>query len=250
VTAEAMELMDSFKQAMGENGGTIEDVFKDVKESLAKTNRVLGTLEEKVPGLLDESRVLVRRLDGAVANADETLAKARGMLEGDDGLEQGIRRASRVAQELEGKVAPLMDEVSVLVEEGRSLVAEGRGVAERLDGLSTVAQTELQRVSGESRQVLGQVSEILGNVDAKRISEELLGSVGKLAASAADLSGRVEKVLGKTEGLLGHLDTVMRSVKEGKGTLGALLADRELYDDIRELILDLKKNPWKVLWKP
>lgn len=250
VTSQAMELMDSFREAIGSNGGTMEDVFKDAKESLAKTNRVLGTLEEQVPGLLEDSRSLVKRLDKAVASADEAVAQAKRMMDGEDGLEEGIRRASRIAKELEGKTGPMLDEVSLLVEEGRSLVAEGKGVAEHLDNLSAVAETELQRVSADGRRVMGQVSQILGQVDARRISEELVGSVGKLASSAADLSSRVEKVLGKTEGLLGNLDTVTRSVKEGRGTLGALLADRELYDDIRELILDLKKNPWKVLWKP
>jgi phospholipid/cholesterol/gamma-HCH transport system substrate-binding protein len=38
-------------------------------------------------------------------------------------------------------------------------------------------------------------------------------------------------------------------VREGKGTLGALLSDQDLYDDLRELLADLRRHPWKVIWK-
>ena len=38
-------------------------------------------------------------------------------------------------------------------------------------------------------------------------------------------------------------------VESGEGSIGAFLKDEELYDDLRELIRDLKHNPWKLIWK-
>lgn len=38
-------------------------------------------------------------------------------------------------------------------------------------------------------------------------------------------------------------------LKGGKGTAGALLARDELYDDLKEMVRDLKRNPWKFLWR-
>lgn len=250
VTARAMEVMDAVKGAVESNGGSIEDVFRDAREILARTNHILAELEERVPGLVDESRGLVRRMDGSLVKADAMMARGTSLLDGEDGLEPGIRRASRMLATLEEKSGPMLEELELLLEEGRSLVADGRGVAEQLGALSSSAETELQRVSGDGRRVLGQVSTLLAGVDGKKLSEELIGSVGKLAGSAAELTRRVESVLGRTESLLGQVDGVVAAIKGGKGTLGALLTDREMYDDIRELILDLKKNPWKVIWKP
>jgi len=39
-------------------------------------------------------------------------------------------------------------------------------------------------------------------------------------------------------------------VKEGKGTIGKLLTDEGMADDLRLLSSDLKDNPWKLLYRP
>jgi phospholipid/cholesterol/gamma-HCH transport system substrate-binding protein len=38
-------------------------------------------------------------------------------------------------------------------------------------------------------------------------------------------------------------------VKTGKGTVGALVMDEAVYDDVQEMVRDLKHNPWKFLWR-
>ena len=40
-----------------------------------------------------------------------------------------------------------------------------------------------------------------------------------------------------------------RDMRAGKGTAGALISRDEIYADLRELIRDLKRNPWKFFWK-
>lgn len=44
-------------------------------------------------------------------------------------------------------------------------------------------------------------------------------------------------------------DHLLRTLEEGEGTLGGLAKDPQVYQDLRDLISDLKKHPWKVLWK-
>jgi len=41
----------------------------------------------------------------------------------------------------------------------------------------------------------------------------------------------------------------MADLRKGKGTAGALLVDEQIYDDLKELVRDLKRNPWKFFWK-
>ncbi|MBC8473299.1 MAG: hypothetical protein H8D54_00630, partial [Candidatus Omnitrophica bacterium] len=43
---------------------------------------------------------------------------------------------------------------------------------------------------------------------------------------------------------------VLALAKEGDGTIGRLLSDDKLYKDIDEMILDIKKHPWKLLYRP
>jgi phospholipid/cholesterol/gamma-HCH transport system substrate-binding protein len=42
---------------------------------------------------------------------------------------------------------------------------------------------------------------------------------------------------------------LIAAVKAGKGTVGALVKDEAVYDDLQELLRDLKHNPWKLFWR-
>ena len=33
------------------------------------------------------------------------------------------------------------------------------------------------------------------------------------------------------------------------GSVGALVMDEAIYDDLQEMVRDLKHNPWKFLWR-
>jgi phospholipid/cholesterol/gamma-HCH transport system substrate-binding protein len=38
-------------------------------------------------------------------------------------------------------------------------------------------------------------------------------------------------------------------IKKGDGSVGNLVMSEQLYDDLQELVRDLKHNPWKFFWK-
>ncbi|HVY47454.1 MAG TPA: MCE family protein, partial [Minicystis sp.] len=44
-------------------------------------------------------------------------------------------------------------------------------------------------------------------------------------------------------------EAIAEQIRRGKGTVGAMVMDEQLYDDLQELARDLKHNPWKFLWK-
>ncbi|MEK7704215.1 MAG: hypothetical protein AAB426_04595, partial [Myxococcota bacterium] len=41
----------------------------------------------------------------------------------------------------------------------------------------------------------------------------------------------------------------MEELRAGQGTLGALTKDKQLYEDLKVLIDELKRHPWKLLWR-
>ena len=91
--------------------------------------------------------------------------------------------------------------------------------------------------------------------------------VTQVSGRAVKLVSKVESIVGETEGLIKEgraefntistevrtvlqgVSSLMENVRDGEGTIGALLHDREMYDDIREMMKDLKRHPWKFLWK-
>jgi len=41
----------------------------------------------------------------------------------------------------------------------------------------------------------------------------------------------------------------MNDIRHGRGTPARCLVDQQIYDDLKELTRDLKRNPWKFFWK-
>ncbi len=43
---------------------------------------------------------------------------------------------------------------------------------------------------------------------------------------------------------------IMNNLREGKGTIGKLLVEEKIYDDLEAFVSDIKAHPWKLLSKP
>jgi len=50
--------------------------------------------------------------------------------------------------------------------------------------------------------------------------------------------------------ILAAFSAVGTDLKEGHGTVGRLLTDESIYNNLEELTADLKANPWKLLYRP
>lgn len=83
--------------------------------------------------------------------------------------------------------------------------------------------------------------------DARKLSQAL-ASDEQLAAyksMTSDASATMKTV----RTAAGRADRIMAHVQEGKGTAGSIVMDEALYDDLQELVRDLKHNPWKFFWR-
>jgi phospholipid/cholesterol/gamma-HCH transport system substrate-binding protein len=99
-------------------------------------------------------------------------------------------------------------------------------LAKNLDGLIANASTALNSANDLLR--------TLGPEERKQIQRSL--------KQLSQLSERAAQIAGKAHGMVSQLS-------RGKGTAGALLVRDELYDDLKEMVRDLKRNPWKFLWR-
>ena len=63
-----------------------------------------------------------------------------------------------------------------------------------------------------------------------------------ITRDAADAAGRGALAARDAQELVSH-------VRQGKGTVGAFVMDEAVYDDVQEMLRDLKHNPWKLFWR-
>ena len=104
---------------------------------------------------------------------------------------------------------------------------------ETLRGRDPVSTEELTR----------ETQETLAKVDS------MIDSLNKVVGDE-DFRDSVKNTVANLELLSTDFRDVLALAKEGDGTIGRLLSDDKLYKDIDEMILDIKKHPWKLLYRP
>lgn len=53
----------------------------------------------------------------------------------------------------------------------------------------------------------------------------------------------------ETRAAVADARVIAAHIRRGRGSVGALVMDEQLFDDLQELARDLKHNPWKFFWK-
>ena len=127
-------------------------------------------------------------------------------------------------------------EAAALAQSARGTVdsPEVRRIVDNLDRTLAVVSRDLEPILADTRTAVGNVNEALGPEQREQIQSTI--------ENAAQLSERANRTIGEAQTIVAH-------IREGRGTVGALVMDEELYDDIQEMIRDLKHNPWKFFWR-
>jgi phospholipid/cholesterol/gamma-HCH transport system substrate-binding protein len=75
-------------------------------------------------------------------------------------------------------------------------------------------------------------------------------SVQEVTDLAKEISLQAKDTLSDMQETLKVLSSVLTDMHEGKGTIGKFFTDDRLYMNVEEMTADLKKNPWKLLYRP
>jgi phospholipid/cholesterol/gamma-HCH transport system substrate-binding protein len=195
------------------------------------------------------------RLDLVAQQLSAFLDVASGALADDpEGLRKLAANVSRLTSTLDtvlsenrGDLRMITGELSAAARDMRTLAklaretmqAGGTGAQLLGDAAETVAlvKRELPGISGTATKTLNGMSMMMGDLDAKD------GQRVKLALERYTSAGE------KLEQIALRADRLLARIEAGEGTVGALQKDKQVYEDIRGLLSDLRKHPWKVLWK-
>ena len=102
--------------------------------------------------------------------------------------------------------------------------------------------SDIQRDSGP---MIKDAREAIGNLNrASKVvgGEEEQARLKKTIDEVAQLATRANATAADAQSIVSH-------IKKGNGTVGALVMDEAIYDDVQEMVRDLKHNPWKFLWR-
>jgi phospholipid/cholesterol/gamma-HCH transport system substrate-binding protein len=241
------------------------DAIRDDAEFFVNTQGVLGEQYlEVAPGDFQKPALApgsVRRgvdpprTDLIVARLYEFLDSITALLHEDkdvirDFLKSGasmVRTLDGILRENHEEIARLLAHVDQLTADAAGLVASlRRGVGDagelkrtlaNVEALSASIRRDIDPLLAKARKALDGIDNVTAMVGPGE-KQKLLGAVDELVK----LSQRVDAVAGDVQ-------AIVAEVKQGHGTAGALLVDQQVYDDLKEMVRDLKRNPWKFFWK-
>ncbi len=195
------------------------------------------------------------RTDLVVARLYEVLDGVASVLRDDrDAIKHLLGNGASAVAELNqllidnrAQIGDLIGSTTALAKQGTATLTrlnaglgDGRPVASLLasaDAALVTARSSLQTLTPGAAALMTDAARVTG-----MITDQRLGGVDRAIDSAATAAARAGALLDNTNGAVTDL-------RAGKGTAGALLSRDELYSDLRELIRDLKRNPWKLFWK-
>jgi phospholipid/cholesterol/gamma-HCH transport system substrate-binding protein len=184
-------------------------LLDDTVTALRSNRRQIGTMVDDLSGVLHDTRDVLHRNAGRV---DSILENTDRAIRDADGLVNAARD-----RYVDG--------------------AQVRRIVQHADSILATVDREAPPLSREARALVARLDHIAAGVGDTQVQDlqRALHDVRSLTERANTVMTDVQAVSGR--------------VRAGQGTVGALLMDEELYDDLQELIRDLKHNPWKFFWR-
>jgi len=195
------------------------------------------------------------RMDLVVARLYELLDGVTRLLREDkDAISDLVRAGAKTLKSIDGLLSENQREVGKLVSGLERLTTEstelvrtlraGIGQPERVRSiLASLERTSLS----VSRNIDGVISRTNRALDGVGAIAESIGPAEKQRIRRA--LDQLVKLGDQVYALTTEARSMVSQVSSGKGTAGALIAREELYQDLKEMVRDLKRNPWKFLWR-
>ena len=109
---------------------------------------------------------------------------------------------------------------------------------DNIDALTTKIREDSGPMLKDAKEALANLNRVSATVGDPAEQEK----IKKALSDIVELAERANATVADTQAIVAH-------IKKGEGTVGALVMDEEIYDDVQEMVRDLKHNPWKFLWR-
>jgi len=203
---------------------------------------VTGISPPRLDQLLGESYELLHRTYLGLVRNEQKISETF------DGLHKTLRVTGSLLEKHESDISGLVlrfDRIAAETEEtlaaAREQYVDGERINRvmgRVDRITATVDEHLDPLLTDTRAVMADAKVLTDFLAA----QEQLDTYRTLSAGSRQLLTTAEAAAKDAREIVAH-------VKAGQGTAGALIMDEALYDDLQELVRDLKTNPWKILWK-
>jgi phospholipid/cholesterol/gamma-HCH transport system substrate-binding protein len=165
-----------------------------------------------------------------------------------EGLHDTLRGTGEFFKRNQARLDHITEGVERLTNDADELVKAVQGryvespqiarIIDRIDKTTEVLSRDAEPLLKDARATLSHVEQLSNNVAGPDQQAKIKAAIGDLA----DLASHANAAAADAQAIVSH-------IRHGKGSIGAVVMDEQLYDDIQELARDLKHNPWKFFWR-
>lgn len=195
--------------------------------------RLLENNEKVVGDILQHTDQTVLDAKKAVNDADALIVDNR------ETVKRVIDRLDHTSEKVDSMVVALEGAIGDGKQIKRTLASAER-VATKADAAADPILRDAKAVARNTRILTEKLRD-------RPTTEVLLGDQGH--GKVVGMLDKVDGTLGKADKALDDVQAVTESARKGKGTIGGLLMDNELFMDLKLLLKDLKRHPWKFIWR-
>ncbi len=180
----------------------------------------------------------------AISTVRENRGQIAEVFDGLRGTLNGTAEFFRKHKDRLDRVAANIEQITVDADEliqatrGRVDSAEVTRIIKNLDETTASVARDADPLIKDAREAMANANRISSTFGSPGEQERFKQTI----RDVADLAARAKSAAADAQ-------TIVAQVKKGKGSVGAFVMDEQLYDDLQEMVRDLKHNPWKFFWK-
>jgi phospholipid/cholesterol/gamma-HCH transport system substrate-binding protein len=215
------------------------------------------TLLDTAYGVLRNVQGLTQRLNNVVtlygdpkmhADIAASVGSIRRIIqavESGQGLIHSLVYDRRIERSIQAVLEKTGDTVQSFGRAGRTLARAFTEIGTLVRNLRTAKGTTAQALLFERDQVVGRVAALLDK--AARATDEIAGLVQRVRGSQGLLKTLLDgpggqEIVQNLTAATATLRQVLKNIESGQGTLGALIADPTLYEDLKTIVGNLRRN--------
>jgi phospholipid/cholesterol/gamma-HCH transport system substrate-binding protein len=164
------------------------------------------------------------------------------------GLRKTVKGTGTFFEHNQDKLDKITSNVEAMTEEGVVTVKKAREkyvenpridrMLWNLDSLIAVSARDVPVLLQKGDRTLDGTQKIVGTFS----NDAELARIRTMLDDLAVTTRTAKQIAGDAKVITAH-------IRRGRGSVGALVMDEQLFDDLQELARDLKHNPWKFFWK-
>ncbi len=172
-------------------------------------------------------------------------------------------------------IGDLIRNTNSLVKHGDEILVENKTTVRNILSNTEVVSQDATDITGalkvglgggdDVRAALASTRSLTGKLDrgVDPVMDKTLSTLDRVESAATtvdqitatkrpQIEGAIDNIYTTTEDFAassGDVRAMVADIKAGKGSVGGLVTDEELYDDLKEMLRELKRRPWKIIWK-